>query len=68
MVQELHHCAAVQLRSSRNDSVHMVQEITGAYKAELAAAEAAGDDGTVGHFPAQELLAAMGAAVQVPAC
>jgi hypothetical protein len=49
-------------------AVRMVQEITAAYKAELAAAEAAGDDGTVGHFPAQELLAAMGDAVQVPTC
>lgn len=59
---------AGQQLSEDTGALHPAQEITGAYKAELAAAEAAGDDGTVGHFPAQELLAAMGAAVQVPTC
>lgn len=42
-----------------------MQEITDAYKSELAVAEADGEDGSVGLFPAQELLAALGAAVQV---
>jgi hypothetical protein len=51
-----------------SSSLHRIQDITGAYKEELAAAEAAGDEGTVGPFPAQELLAVMGAAVQVWSC
>lgn len=41
------------------------QELTGRYKKELEAAEAAGGDADISPFPAQQLLAVMGAALQV---
>ena len=45
--------------------VSTLQELTDAYKRELEAAEAAVGDADIGPFPAQELLAAMGAALDV---